>query len=126
MAMKSVDLNGKVAIVTGGARDIGRAIARTFADCGASVVVNYNASANAATKTVTEIGANGGKAIAVRADVSNVADVEHLVAQTTKAFGDRIDILVNNAGGLLARKKLDEMDTEFWDQVYALNVRSVF
>jgi 3-oxoacyl-[acyl-carrier protein] reductase len=121
-----IDLKDKVAIVTGGGRDIGRAIALKLADCGASVVVNYHSSAEKADAVVKEITERGHRAIAVKADVSNKADVDQLVAQTIKAFGPKIDILVNNAGGILARKKLEEMDVEFWDAVYALNVRSVF
>jgi 3-oxoacyl-[acyl-carrier protein] reductase len=121
-----IDLKGKVAIVTGGARDIGRAVALQLAECGASVVVNYHSSVDAAQVVVREIERGGGRAIAVRADVSNAADVTSLVAATRAAFGDTIDILVNNAGGILARKKLEEMDAAFWDAVMALNVRSVF
>jgi 3-oxoacyl-[acyl-carrier protein] reductase len=58
--------------------------------------------------------------------VTNAADVQRLVGETRAAFGDRIDILVNNAGGLVARKKLDEMDGDFWDHVLGLNLKSVF
>jgi 3-oxoacyl-[acyl-carrier protein] reductase len=70
--------------------------------------------------------ASGGKAIAVRADVSKGLDAKRLVAETCKAFGDTIHILVNNAGGLVARKKMEEMDEAFWDSVIALNLKSVF
>ncbi len=120
------DLKGKVALVTGGARDIGRAIALELAASGASVVVNYNQSADAAAKLVAEIKKQGGKAAAIRADVSSGAEVKNLIGETLKTFGGRIDILVNNAGGLLARKKLDEMDEKFWDDVMRLNLKSVF
>jgi 3-oxoacyl-[acyl-carrier protein] reductase len=121
-----VDLKETVAIVTGGARDIGRAIALSLAECGASVVVNYNSSEEQAHAVVREITARRGRAIAVRADVTREADVARLVEETRTAFGDRVDILVNNAGGLLARKKLEEMDGAFWDDVLALNLKSVF
>jgi len=121
-----IDLSNKVALVTGGARDIGRAIVLKLAESGASVVINYYSSAGSANALVTEVEAKGGKAIAVRADVSNKADVDRLIAATRSAFGDSIHILVNNAGGLLARKKLDEMDEAFWDSVMALNLKSVF
>jgi len=120
------DLHGKVAIVTGGARDIGRAIVLGLAERGASVVVNYQHSADAALAVVAEVTGQGGRALAVRADVSDAGEVARLVAETRAAFGSDIHILVNNAGGLLARKKLDEMDAAFWDAVMALNVRSVF
>jgi 3-oxoacyl-[acyl-carrier protein] reductase len=121
-----MDLNGKVALVTGGARDIGRAIALALAGRGASVVVNYLHSADAAKKVVAEITGAGGRAVAIRADVSQAAEVKRLVAEAKAAFGGEVHILVNNAGGLIARKKLDEMNTAFWDEVMALNLRSVF
>lgn len=121
-----LDLKGKVALVTGGARDIGRAIATTLADSGASVAVNYHSSGDLAKSLVAGIQSRGGKAVAIKADVSRPDDVSHLIAETRGAFGDRIDILVNNAGGLLARKKLEEMDELFWDTVMALNLKSVF
>lgn len=122
----TADLRGKVAIVTGGARDIGRAVVRQLAGAGAAVVVNYLHSAEAADALVAEIAASGGRAIAVKADVSNSADAQRLCAEARAAFGDRIDVLVNNAGGILGRKKLEEMDEAFWDAVMSLNVRSVF
>lgn len=121
-----IDLSNKVALITGGARDIGRAVVLKLAESGASVVINYYSSADSANALVAEVEAKGGKAIAVRADVSNKADVDRLIAATRTAFGDSIHILVNNAGGLLARKKLDEMDEAFWDSVMALNLKSVF
>ena len=121
----NVDLKNRVALVTGGARDIGRAISRALAASGAAVAVNYNASREQADSLVAEITGLGGRAIAVQADVTKGAEVERLVAETAAAFGG-LDILVNNAGGLVARKKMDEMDEAFWDQVMALNLKSVF
>lgn len=121
-----VDLKGKVALVTGGARDIGQAIVRKLAESGASVAINYNRSETAAKALASEITARGGKAVAIRADVSQRGEVERLIRETRSALGDRIDILVNNAGGLIARKKLAEMDEQFWDDVMALNLKSVF
>ena len=123
--MMQVDLTGKVALVTGGARDIGRAICIAFAKCGAKVVINYHSSAEPAKQLAADIKQSGGDAIAVGADVSSQADVENLVNTATE-FGGGIDILVNNAGGLLARKKLEEMDERFWDSVMSLNLKSVF
>jgi 3-oxoacyl-[acyl-carrier protein] reductase len=120
------DLTNKVAIVTGGARDIGRAIVLELAKAGASVVINYHSSAGKASSLAAEIVEGGGKAMAIHADVSDAADAKRLVADTRAAFGDAIHILVNNAGGILARKKLEEMDVAFWDSVMALNLRSVF
>lgn len=121
-----MDFQGKVAIVTGGARDIGRAVVLGLAERGAAVVVNYQSSADAAAAVVAEVTSHGGRALAVRADVSDPADVTRLVAEARAAFGPDIHVLVNNAGGILARKKLEEMDAAFWDAVMALNLRSVF
>ena len=121
-----IDLTGKVAVVTGGARDIGRAVVLKLADAGAAVVVNYHSSADRANALVDEVRAAGGRAVAVQADVATSAGAERLIAETRAAFGDRIDVLVNNAGGLVARKKLDELDEAFWDTVMDLNLKSVY
>ena len=121
-----VDMKGKVALVTGGARDIGRSVCLALAGSGASVAVNYNSSEDQANDLVKEIEREGGKAIAVRGDVTQSADVAKMVSSVTDAFGGKIDVLVNNAGGLLARKKLDEMDEAFWDAVITINLKSVF
>ncbi len=121
-----MNLAGKVAIVTGGARDIGCAIVQALAASGAAVVINYRESATAADALVAELTAAGHRAIAVQADVTIPAEVEKLVATSRAAFGDRIDILVNNAGGIVARKTMSEMDVDFWRQVLDLNLTSVF
>jgi 3-oxoacyl-[acyl-carrier protein] reductase len=121
-----VDLQGRVAVVTGGARDIGAAIVRALAASGASVVVNYHGSADRAGALVAEITGAGGRAIAVQADVTDPAGVRRLVDETRAAFGDRVDVLVNNAGGLVARKTLGDMDADFWRTVLDLNLTSVF
>ncbi|XRG79716.1 3-oxoacyl-[acyl-carrier-protein] reductase [Rossellomorea sp. GAMAL-10_SWC] len=117
-------LNGKVALVTGGSRGIGRAIALTLAKNGANVVVNYSGNEAAALKVVEEISALGVKAIAYKANVSNGEEVAALVKNTVDEFGS-IDILVNNAGitrdGLLLRMK----DAD-WDDVIDTNLKGVF
>lgn len=115
---------GKVAVVTGGGRDIGRAISVQLAKEGAKVVVNYHSSDAGAKETVDEIKSFGGEAIAVKADVSNLADIKHLKAKTVEAFGDEVHILVNNAGGLFARKTLAELDEAFYDLVMNVNFKS--
>ena len=120
------NLDGKTAIVAGGARDIGRAISEKLAACGAKVVVNYHSSEAQATETIAAIKAAGGAAIAVRGDMTRQVDVENVVSATRKAFGDTIDILVNVVGGLVARKSLAEMDVEFFESVMRLNVTSTF
>jgi len=120
------DLKGKVALVTGGARDIGRAVVLGLAERGAAVVVNYNSSEDKANEVVRDVKERGGEAIATRADVTSPVETNALVDAAREAFGGSIDILVNNAGGLLARKKLEEMDSDFWDAVMTINLKSVF
>lgn len=117
-------LQGKVAVVTGGSRDIGRAIAVKLAKEGAKVVVNYNNSESGAIETVNQIKSVGGEAIAVKADVSKLNDIKNLKDKTVEAFGNKIDVLVNNAGGLFARKTLQELDETFYDLVMNVNFKS--
>ena len=119
-------LEGKVAIVAGGARDIGRAVSEKLAASGAKVVVNYFSNQETADATVQAITAAGGTAVAVKGDMTKQADVENLVAETRKAYGESIDILVNVVGGLIARKALLEMDEEFFEHIMKLNVTSTF
>jgi 3-oxoacyl-[acyl-carrier protein] reductase len=90
-------LENKVAVITGASKGIGAGIAKSLAEAGASVVVNYASAKAGADKVVDEIVAAGGKAIAVQGDVSKTADIDRLFEETTKAFG-AVDILVNNAG----------------------------
>ncbi|MEO0627049.1 MAG: glucose 1-dehydrogenase [Bacteroidota bacterium] len=116
-------LSGKVAVVTGGSRDIGRAISVKLAREGCHVVVNYYNSEEGALETVAEIEALGQKAIAVKADVSNLNDIANLKTKTIEAFGNRIDILVNNAGGLFARRTLQELDEAFYNLVMNVNFK---
>ncbi|QXP53393.1 SDR family NAD(P)-dependent oxidoreductase [Cellulophaga sp. HaHa_2_1] len=115
---------GKVAVVTGGSRDIGRAISIKLAKEGAKVVVNYNSSETGANETVAEIKSFGGEAIAVKADVSKLEDIKNLKAKTIEAFGENVHILVNNAGGLFARKTLQELDESFYDLLMNVNFKS--
>lgn len=115
---------GKVAVVTGGSRDIGRAISIKLAREGAKVVVNYNSSERGANETVAEIKSFGGEAIAVKADVSKLEDIKNLKAKTIEAFGENVHILVNNAGGLFARKTLQELDESFYDLLMNVNFKS--
>ena len=119
-------IDNKVAIVTGGSRDIGRAISEKLAAEGAKVAVNYCNSQENAEATVKEIESTGGTAVAVAGDMTKQSDVENLVAETQKAFGHSIDILVNNVGGIIARKTLQEMDEAFFNGVLKLNLTSTF
>jgi len=120
------DLSDKVALVTGAARDIGRATSLRLAELGASVVVNYRSNDAEAEETVRQITAKGGRAIAAKGDVLSATDIKRVVDLSLNAFGDKIDILVNVAGGLVARKTILEMDESHWDAVIDLNLKSVF
>lgn len=119
-----IDLTGKVAIVTGGSRGIGRAIALQLAKQGAQIVVNYNSRSDAADEVVAQIEELGGQAISVQADVRSMDDAQRLAKETFSACG-RIDILVNNAGitrdGLLLR--MSEAD---WDMVLDTSLGGAF
>jgi 3-oxoacyl-[acyl-carrier protein] reductase len=117
-------LAGKVAIVTGASRGIGRAVAERFAADGAAVVVNYTQGAKNAADVVASIEAAGGTAIAVKADVSRSADVKSLVKQTLDKFG-RVDILVNNAGVMIAKGVL-ETDEDDWDRTIDVNLKGAY
>ncbi|MGI8503938.1 MAG: SDR family oxidoreductase [Hassallia sp.] len=117
-------LTGKVAIVTGASRGIGRAIALKLASNGASVVVNYAANADKAQEVVTEIEKLQVQAISVQADVSKVADIQNLFDQTIERFG-KVDILVNNAG-ITFYKLTTEVTEEDFDKIFAINVKGTY
>lgn len=121
-----MDLKGKVAVVTGGTRDIGKAISLRLAKEGAKVVANYYNNETNAKQTLKEIEAAGGTGIIVKGDMTKKADVDNLIKETTTAFGDSIDIVINNAGGLVARRSIAEMDEAFFNKVMFLNLNSTF
>lgn len=108
----NMGLEGRVALVTGAARDVGREIALALAAEGAAVAVNYNSSAAGAEAVVSEIKAKGGRAIACKADIANLAEVKQMVDRTASEFGS-LDILVNNAG-LVLRKRFAETTPDEW------------
>lgn len=112
-------LEGKIALVTGSSRGIGRAIAERLARDGATVVVNYAKSADAAEQVLQEIRGAGGKAVAIRADIANVADVRKLYADIKQQFG-HVDIVVNNAGVLPPTAPVAEETEQTFDQVFGL------
>ena len=118
-------LAGQTAIITGGGRDIGKAAALKFAAEGANVAINYFSSSTGADEAVAEITGNGGKAFAMKGDLTNPEDVDALVSKTVADFGG-INVLVNNAGGLIARKTIAEMPIDHWNAVMNLNLTSTF
>ncbi len=118
--MKNGKLAGKVAVVTGASKGIGAAIAKALAVEGAAVVVNYASSRAGADKVVAEITANGGKAVAVQADVAKMPDIERLFAETKKAFG-ALDILVNNAG-IYEFLPLEQITEDHFHKQFNVNV----
>ncbi len=119
-----MQLTGKTAVITGGGRGIGRAIAMAYAQAGANVVINYNRSADQAQEVVAEAEKLGVKGLAVQCNVAKSEDVERLLKEATDAFG-QVDILVNNAGitrdTLILRMKEDD-----WDAVIDTNLKGTF
>src|SRR5262245_37100793 len=118
--MSTKKLENKVAVVTGASKGIGAAIAKQLAAEGAAVVVNYASSRDGADRVVREISSGGGRAVAVKADLSNKKDIDALFAEAKKAFG-RVDVLVNNAGIYEFAPLLDVTEEHFHKQ-FNLNV----
>ena len=117
-------LKDKIALVTGSSRGVGRAVALGLAKQGANVVVNYPSNENAADEVVEIIQSMGGKAIAVKADVAQKAEVENLVNSAIDTFG-RLDILVNNAG-FTRPSMMIKMTEDQWDQVVDIHLKGAF
>jgi 3-oxoacyl-[acyl-carrier protein] reductase len=120
MSTNTKKLAGKVAVVTGASKGIGASIAKHLAAEGAAVVVNYASSKSGADKVVKEIVAQGGKAVAVQADVAKKTDIKRLFAKTKKAFG-HLDILVNNAG-VYEFLPLENVTEEHFHKQFNVNV----
>ncbi len=119
-------LKDKVAVVTGGARDLGRAISVKLAEEGAKVVLNYFDNKADADLTLEMIKSKGGKAIAVQGDMTKAEDVKKLFQETVSAYGNQVNILVNVVGGLVGRKTIVEQDEAWYDFLMNVNMRSVF
>ena len=122
--MANYDLNGKVALVTGASRGIGRQIALTLAECNATVIVNFCGSQDKAEEVVSLIESKGGKAKAVKCDVSNYNDCEEMMKLILEEFG-KVDILVNNAG-ITRDNLMIKMSEEDFDQVVTTNLKGAF
>jgi 3-oxoacyl-[acyl-carrier protein] reductase len=118
------DLNGRVALVTGGSRGIGRAIALAFAEAGADVVINYLSRSREAQEVESQINQSGRRCIAIQADVSVRSAVARLVASAEERLGP-IDVLVNNAG-ISRPQAIEEITEQDWDDLIAVNLKSCF
>ena len=118
------DLSGRIALVTGASRGIGRAIALALAAEGADVAVNFRAAAEMANDVVRDIQAAGGRAVSIQADVSQASDVERLVREVRDALGP-IDILVNNAG-IIRTQPFESITERDWDDLMSVNLKSCF
>jgi 3-oxoacyl-[acyl-carrier protein] reductase len=122
--MPSNDISGKVALVTGASRGIGKAVALALAEAGVDVAVNYHAREAAAQETCERIKSLGRRALAVRADVGQPAEVERLVKTVEECLGP-VEILVNNAG-ITRPQPLHEITERDWDELLDTNLKSVF
>ena len=117
-------LAGKNVLITGGAQGIGESITRHFIDSGAHVAIHYFSSADSANQLAEYAISKGQKAVAISGDLTKEAEANALVEKTIDALGS-LDILINNAGSLVARKMLNEMETEFWHKVMDINLTSM-
>lgn len=120
----SLGLAGKVAIVTGGSRGIGKAVVDLLSSFGATVVVNYLRDEQAATATVAKAWENGAEAIAIQADVSQLSEADRLVNETLERFG-RIDFLVCNAG-IWEGAPVELISEELWDRTFDINLKGTW
>ncbi|MCH4564341.1 SDR family oxidoreductase [Halomonas sp. EGI 63088] len=118
------DLSGKVALVTGGSRGIGKALALGLAGQGAAVVINYQSSKSHADEVVNKIKAGGGRAVAIQADVSQEDEANHLVMEAVSAMG-RVDILINNAG-IVIPTNAEDCTFDDWRRTMSVNLDGVF
>lgn len=122
--MSPKSLSGKIALVTGSSRGIGRAMVERLSRDGATVVVNYVSRAEKAQEVAAAVRAGGGTAVALQADVSRFEDIQRLFNRTVEHFG-RLDILVNNAG-IRITKNVTEIEEEEFDRLFAINVKGTF
>jgi 3-oxoacyl-[acyl-carrier protein] reductase len=121
-----LDMKNKLAVVSGGGRDIGRAVCLELAKCGARVAFTYYESTQQADETAECLRKLGVQALAFRADLTKRADAEAFISKVQSTMQQPIDILVNNVGGMCGRKKIVEMEEGFWDLVMDVNLKSTF
>jgi NAD(P)-dependent dehydrogenase (short-subunit alcohol dehydrogenase family) len=119
-----MDLNGKVALVTGGAKRLGKTIVHALAERGCQLVVHYHTSQTEAEETLNELHASGHEAIVLQADITKEADVENMIKQAVERFG-RIDVLVNNAA-VFYRTPIDTVTFDDWEQIINVNLTGTF
>jgi len=117
-------LNGKIAYVTGGARDIGRAVSLKLSSEGAKVVINYFDNPEDAEVTLKMIQEKGGEAIIVQGDMTKAEDVKRFFKTGISVYGDKIDILVNVVGGIMGRKEITEQDENWYSALMDVNMKS--
>ncbi len=122
--MDNNKLTGKNILITAGAQGIGESISRHFIDSGSNVAIHYFSSADTANELVEYALSKGQKAIAINGDLTNEEDANAMVEKTVATFGG-LDILINNAGSLVARKMLNDMETDFWHKVMDINLTSM-
>ena len=120
----SLSLEGKTALITGGSRGIGRAIAERLAADGATIIINYTRNEQLAQEVVKAISAKGGKAIGIQADVSKPAEVRRLFSEAEKAMGG-LDIVIANAGVHIAKPLIENTEADY-DYIFDINTRGVF
>ena len=119
-----MDLNGKIALVTGGAKRLGKTIVHALAERGCQVVVHYHTSQTEAEETLNELHTSGHEAIVLQADITKEADVENMIKQAVERFG-RIDVLVNNAA-VFYRSPIDTVTFDDWEQIINVNLTGTF
>lgn len=122
--MKNSKLYNKNVLITAGAQGIGESITKHFIDNGANVAIHYFSSEGTAIALKEYATSKGQKAVIISADLTNEKDANTLIEKTIKILGS-LDILINNAGSLVARKQLNEIDTEFWNKVMDINLSSM-
>jgi len=121
---EKMDLTGKIAVITGGSRGIGKAIALCLAKAGADIIVNYKNNKADCDNVIESIRTTGRKALGIKADVASKDEVDAMVAAAIKEFG-KIDILINNAGGS-RKSKVVEMEEREWDEIINFNLKGPF